>query len=555
MWGGLHWLDGAVLAGYLALIVAVGLWVGRRVRRTNDYFLGGRRFGVWLMLAQSFGVGTHAEMPVAVAGKVYASGYSGIWYQWRNLFITPFYWLFASMFRRFRRVTIGEVFEDRFGPGLGVVYTIFGLSYFVLNMGAMLKGGGKLVSAATTGAISPNEVVLLMTVSFLLYSLKGGLISAAYTDFIQGLFILVLSFLLIPLGLGAVGGFEGIRRTLPPEMLSMVRPGEIGLFTIFMLFVNGLIGILVQPHILASVATGRTERVGRIGMVYGNFIKRVCAIGWALVGVLAATMILQAGEAALGDPEDAFGYATAKLLFPGAVGLMFATVLAANMSTADTFSVDAAALFTQNIYQRYLTPGRSRAHYLLAGRLAAVTTAALGVVFALHVENVLEAFLFTDAITAFVGMGFFVGIPWRRVNRHGAIASLVVSSGVFFTLTYREFGGLLHWDPANFGIALVAGLAALTLVSLATPPEPAEKMRAFYERLDTPSRLDERTGEELDAREPGQDLLFVHLFDLVRERSWSSFYGRFRADLRGFAAACAVAVALHIVANGALSLP
>ena len=64
----LHWLDWLVIAVYFAGIVAVGLFVSRRVKKTEDYFLGNRSFSVWLMLAQSFGVGTHAEMPVALAG-------------------------------------------------------------------------------------------------------------------------------------------------------------------------------------------------------------------------------------------------------------------------------------------------------------------------------------------------------------------------------------------------------------------------------------------------------------------------------------------------------
>ncbi len=67
------------------------------------------------MIGQSFGVGTHAEMPVALAGAVYSVGASAIWYQWKNLFITPFYWIMAPVFRRIRRTTMAEFTEDRYG--------------------------------------------------------------------------------------------------------------------------------------------------------------------------------------------------------------------------------------------------------------------------------------------------------------------------------------------------------------------------------------------------------------------------------------------------------
>jgi Na+/proline symporter len=114
-------LDWIVIAIYFAAITAVGLLVGRRVHETGEFFLGRRRFGPWLMVGQSFGVGTHAEMPVALAGAVYASGASAIWFQWKNLFITPFYWLMAPIFRRIRRTTMAEFTEDRYGSWMAAI--------------------------------------------------------------------------------------------------------------------------------------------------------------------------------------------------------------------------------------------------------------------------------------------------------------------------------------------------------------------------------------------------------------------------------------------------
>ncbi len=548
-------IDWIVIALYFAGMVAVGLIVARKVSKTADYFLGNRSFNVWLVIGQALGVGTHAEMPVSLAGKVYQSGYAGIWYQWKNLFITPFYWILAPLFRRFRRTTTGEVYEDRYGHWMGAVYTVFALAYFTFNMGAMLKGAGKLVSVASGDAVSANAVVLAMTGTFLLYSFVGGLVSAAYTDFVQSMFIVALSFLLIPIGLRETGGFTGIRETLDPSMLSMVTPGDVGVFTIVMLTLNGLIGIVAQPHILASVGTGRDERSCRIGMAYGNFIKRFCTIGWALVGVIVATLLIQRGEAAFADPEDAFGYATRELLFPGGLGLMIACVLAANMSTGSAFMVDSAALFTQNFYRRYVAKDRTDRHYLWAGRFAGVGMTLLGVVFGLYVGSVLQAFLFTETIAAFMGISMFGAISWRRANRWGALASLTISSAVFFWLTYSEYGVLLQWEAANFGIALVTGFAALAVVSLATAPESRQRLEPFYQRLDTASRWDPATDREETDSTPGNALLFVHLFDLGLGRGLGNVYRRFRVDINGLAVATLVVVALIALAKGILWLP
>ena len=107
---------------------------------------------------------------------------------------------------------------------MGAVYVAFALAYFTFNMGAMLKGAGKLVSVASGEAVSANAVVLAMTATFLLYSFVGGLVSAAYTDFVQSLFIIALSFLLIPMGLRETGGFTGIRETLDRACSRWSRP-------------------------------------------------------------------------------------------------------------------------------------------------------------------------------------------------------------------------------------------------------------------------------------------------------------------------------------------
>ena len=152
------------------------------------------------MVGQSFGVGTHAEMPVALAGAVYTSGASAIWFQWKNLFITPFYWLMAPVFRRIRRTTMAEFTEDRYGSWMSAIYVVFAVCYLVINMGSMLKGAGKVISQATGGGVGANEIVVAMTVIFVLYSLVGGLVAAAWTDLFQGVLIIVLSFMLIPLG-------------------------------------------------------------------------------------------------------------------------------------------------------------------------------------------------------------------------------------------------------------------------------------------------------------------------------------------------------------------
>ena len=534
-------LDWAVLVAYFVVITAIGLVAGYRIRRSGEFFLGGRRFGPWLMIGQSFGVGTHAEMPVSLAGAVYASGASAIWFQWKNLFITPFYWLMAPVFRRTRRTTMAEFTEDRYGSWMGGIYIVFALCFLIINTGNMLKGAGKVISQATGGNVGVNEIVVAMTVLFVLYSFVGGLIAAAWTDLFQGFLIIALSFMLIPLGWDRVGGLSGMKGVLDPFRFSLATPSGIGPWAIAMLTVNGLVGIMAQPQQLAAVGTGRDERTCRIGMFYGNFVKRVCTVGWALVGLIVAAMVAQRGMPPLTDPESAFGMACRVLLFPGTLGLMIASILAANMSTCSAFLVDSGALFTEGLYRRHLAPGRPDRHYLWVGRCSGFAITILGVIYAVVlVQSVLYSFLLTETLATFMGIGLVGGIVWRRANRWGALASLVVSLAVNFTLYRVTRQRLDYWDPNVFLAALAAGIAALIVFSLLTPPEPSAVLTAFYGRLETSS----------DDDATARPLLLVDLFRAPRiaaARGWRVFAD----DLAGFGIAWILVIAL-VAATAAL---
>jgi Na+/proline symporter len=544
-------LDWAVLIAYLIAITAIGLIVGYKVRRSGEYFLGERKFGPALMVGQSFGVGTHAEMPVALAGAVYSVGASAIWFQWKNLFITPFYWLMAPIFRRIRRTTMAEFTEDRYGSWMGAIYIVFAVAYLVINTGSMLKGAGKVISQATGGSVAVNEIVVAMTVMFILYSFVGGLVAAAWTDLFQGLLIITLSFMLIPLGWGVVGGLDGMKASLEPFYFSLATPSGIGPWVIAMLTINGLVGIMAQPHQLAAVGTGRDERTCRVGMFFGNFVKRVCTVGWALVGLIVAAMVAQghADSEIMADPESAFGFACRELLFPGALGLMIASILAANMSTCSAFLVDSGALFTEGLYRRRIAPGRADRHYLWVGRISGFAITMLGVLYAIFlIQSVLYTFLLTETLATFVGISVLGGILWPRANRWGALASIVTALVVNFALYYATGQRLDYWDPNVFLAALLSGTAALVVVSLLTAPEPGQAVESFFRRLETSSDEDghEAANGTAPPQGPPRPLLLVNLLRLraVADRlGWRAF----REDLTGFLWAWVLVFALVAV--------
>lgn len=552
-------LDYIVLIGYFVSITTFGIWISRKIITSDSYFRGGRKFKWYIMIGQAFGVGTHAEMPVAQTGATFSNGFATIWYQWKNMLITPFYWLIAPFYRRSERTTVGEIIEDRYGSTMGMVYSVFAISFFVFNMGVMLQGAAKVISVATGNLVSPNMVVLGMTVAFILYSFIGGLIAAAYTDFIQSFLIITLSVMLIPLGLREIGGFSYMKSVLPDHFFDLFNSASgIDAFTIAMLAVNGIVGITAQPHMISMCATGNTERAGRIGQTFGSMVKRLVTIGWALTGLVVAALVVK-NHVALADPEMAFGYACNKLLVPGLVGLMLSAIVAANMSACSNFMVNTGALFTKNFFKRYINPDASDKTILWMGRYSGLCLSALGVLFALSIRNVLNGFLFTETLAAFMGIIFLGGIIWRRANRYGAAAAVIVSVSVYYIVNFITEGDLMlvyKWKPGPFGIAMLSGFFIFWLISILTKAEDKKKINEFFDNMRRKSDAKEPgpDGKKPLAELSGDDLLLLDLPGWKRRERWKNFFRRYREDLSGFVLSWMVVGLLILLAWGILQI-
>ena len=552
-------LDYIVLIGYFVSITIFGIWISRKINTSDSYFRGGRKFKWYIMIGQAFGVGTHAEMPVAQTGATFSSGFATIWYQWKNMLITPFYWLIAPFYRRSERTTVGEIIEDRYGSAMGLVYSIFAITFFVFSMGVMLQGAAKVISVASGNLFSPNMIVMVMTIAFIVYSFVGGLIAAAYTDFIQSFLIITLSVMLIPLGLREVGGFHSMRTVLPDHFFDLFNSASgINGFTIAMLAINGIVGITAQPHMVSMCATGNTERAGRIGQTFGSLVKRLITIGWALTGLVVAALVIKNGVV-LPDAEMAFGYACSVLLVPGLIGLMLAAILAANMSSCSNFMVNTGALFTRNIYKKFMKPEATDQNLLWMGRYSGLALSIMAVLFALGVKNVLHGFLFVETLAAFMGIIFLGGVIWKRANRYGAAAAVIISLSVYYIVNYLTTGDLVlvyKWTPGPFGIAMLSGFFMFWLVSILTKPEEKEKIESFFDNMRRKSDAIEPgpDGKKPLAELTGDDLLLLDLPGWGRKERWKNFFSRYREDIGGFVVSWLVVGFLIMLAWGILQI-
>jgi Na+/proline symporter len=545
-------LDWAIITAYLISLIVVGIVASRRVKDTGSYFLGSRRFGKILMIAQSFGVGTHADMPVSLAGAVYTTGISGIWYQWKNIFAMPFYWVMAPVLRRIRRTTTAEMMQDRYGAWISGLYLVFAFIFFIINMASILKGAAKVLSEFFGDGLNINHIVFGLAAIFILYTFVGGLVASVWTDVIQGTLIIALSFILIPLGWGLVGGLHGIKQTLPATKLSLATPDGTGLWMILMLSLNGLIGIMAQPHIMAAVSTGKDEYACRVGFFHGTLVKRICTVGWAVVGLMVAVMVARNifGVQALKDPEDAFGFACRHLLSPGLRGLLIASVVGASLASCSALMIDSGALLTQGFYRTRFAPGKSDRHYLWVGRISGLSVVLLAMVYALFlVQRVLYSFLLTETLSTYIGISVVIGLLWRRANRWGAAASIAVALIVNFVLYHLTGRRLDYWDPNVFLASLATGTVSLVIVSLATAPEPQTSIASFFNRLEIPSdRVGQ--GQPLDkgldpsnteltfvqcqeSARNGRQLIMTNVLQLRRGAYGFSLWKAYHDDLKG----------------------
>ena len=143
--------------------------------------------------------------------------------------------------------------------------------------------------------------------------------------------------------------------------------------------------------------------------------------------------------------------------------------------------VSGSALFTRNPYKKFLKPEADDAHYLFVGRVVSAALTAGSLFFALYLPSVVEATIHFVTIVAFVGIPMWVGIVWPRANSNGAWMSVIGSSTTFFVA--REIGWGQGWQLLS---ALLVGFALAVVVSLATRPEPADRLGRFFTLLHTP---------------------------------------------------------------------
>lgn len=519
-----------VLAVYLLGVLALGWWSRRGTENQEGYLLGNHRFGSFMMIMHSFGSGTHPGAPAGVVSKTVSAGAAGVWVSWVWLFGTPFYWLIAPVVRRMRYLTMADYFEHRFSRAAGALYVAVATVGMTILLGSVLLATARTVQGmmgeAAAGDVWFFGILLTVAAVFISYSYWGGIVAAIRTDMVQGLLIIALSVLALPaaLRLPEVGGMGGARETLfakNPAYLSLFDTAQFNLWTVLLLSVSAPLSMLAMPHLMSVCAAGRSEWEGRVGFTYGNILKRLCTIGWSVLGLAWLAYLIRTGRGI--HPDAAFGDCIRGLLSPVLQGVMLACVIAAAMSSGDTVQVTLGGLLSQNLYRPFLRPQASDQALLVVTRRAGLAVSIVSVAVAVLMrDSVVRAILDYVNVLTLVGTSVAMGLLWRRMNTTGVFCSVGLAVIAFVMARY-----VLSW-PRNAvtGLPLLAGVLGGVLGSyLAKPPETG-RIEEFFKRIYVPIRQESRLGLTLaEVVPPEQRLLTWGGLFLVRpsRQSWVGF--------------------------------
>jgi len=476
---GLHIIDWMIIALYLGALIVIGRWTRKKIKNTGDFFQAGRSFGKVMTSFLNFGNMVSADQAAGVTREIYRQGLSGVWFQNLVLFITPFYWFSSVLQRRARYVAPGDIYEHRFQSkflsGLFAVYlllsAIYGSSLGYLITGKTMQAvlvkpetecttaekqsmaefremkileAKQSANQITTdlnrlsylhelekrGEIKASISYLDLTTFYIIYGLvtaayviMGGLFAAAYTDVLQSIMIFFLSTALIPVGLHALGGFSGLHAKVPDAMFNLFGSGAGSEYTWYFVLTMVIVNLIgLAPRNFTVGGSAKDDSSARIGMVTGAFAKRLIIIGWALTGVIAVGLYADK----LSDATFIWGTMTLDLLGTGFVGLMIASVLAANMASKAGSSLEWSAAFTKNILLP-LRPQITDKKQLLIGRLVIFLVLIGGIGFAYAVDDIFVVFKYVLSIGTVIGPAIWLVYFWRRLSTKAVIVQMVLS--------------------------------------------------------------------------------------------------------------------------------
>ncbi len=430
----------AILIGfivYLIILLVVGLISFRFNKTLADYILAGRKLGVWVITFSERASGESAWLLLGLPGVIFASGLSEIWVVIGCTSGILFSWIFISRKLRIESetnyaLTIPEYFENRYDDASKVIRT-FGtliiVFFFTFYVCAQFIGAGKVLNV--TFGIPQFYGMLIGALIILFYTIMGGFMAVAWTDFVQSLLMLFTLVLLPIVGLIEFGGWDKIVTyisTTKADHLSLLG-GDGGILATLSV-ISGLawgLGYMGQPHLLARFMAINKPDDLRKGAVIG--------ISWAVLAFWGAMFIGLFGIAifaseAINDPEKIMPLMATRLLPGWLAGILISGAIAAMMSTADSQLLVTTSAVSEDIYHNFFNKKASEKKLVNVSRMITFCVGIAAFIIAYYSQDLvftMVGFAWSGLGSAF-GPALFLTLWWRKTTKEGVLAGMLVGT-------------------------------------------------------------------------------------------------------------------------------
>ena len=463
---------------YMAAVIIIGVMYAKRANKSSEeYFLGGRSLGPWVTAMSAEASDMSGWLLMGLPGVAYWCGLADAAWTAIGLAVgTYLNWLIVS--KRLRRysvragnsITLPEFFSKRFRekkPVIMFIAAVFILIFFTVYASSCFVTCGKLFS--TLFGTPYVAMMILGAVFVLLYTLLGGFLAESASDFMQAIVMIVALTVIVILGVVQAGGFGAVIEnaksipgfleffglatpTLNAEGQQLVEAGkpifgeaaEYGIMSVCSMMAWGL-GYFGMPQVLLRFMAIRREdelkRSRRIAMV------------WVVISLAVAVFIGIIGRQIFPDAhltksaaENIFITMATSSLPAILAGFVMAGILAATISSSDSYLLIAASAFAKNIFQGVCKKNATDKQVMWISRITLLVLALIGIVIALDENSI----IFSIVSFAWAGFGATFGplmlfsLFWKRITKAGAIVGMISGAGMVFLwkLVISQLGGV-----------------------------------------------------------------------------------------------------------------
>ncbi|ADQ68145.1 sodium/proline symporter [Halogeometricum borinquense] len=481
---------------YMLLVLGIGVWGYMQTETTSDFLITGKSIGTWVLALTAFSVIQSGFGFVGGPELVYSFGTTALWI----FFTAPLGFIVTWVLLAKRMRLLADIrdvmtladgmfvrYESSWMRGLTGVGVLIGVvAYLATNLAALQYVMRAIFGLPVIWGLFIGAAILL------LYSMLGGMIAGVWTDFVQALTMIVGSVLVFAFALSFGGGMTNISQNLASADPALVSPfgamsgATATIFVALGWWILFSIGAAGQPHLITKFYMSRNLKILRWGAPIAAVTYAVSSLLAFSTGLSMRAMV-EAGQTAAPKSASVVGPVFVLEHTPGVVaGLILAALLAAIMSTSDSFLNIGAAAVSRDIPRALGRPIEDDQTELR------VTQAALA---GLTIASTLIVY-YSDALVGIlgtIGWGFFaaaffaiaaLGLNWKGATREGAVAAIAI--GLAINLLYSAvpriastigIDGLsesvmgLYPFPSGFPVgtvALLAGIVSFVAVSLAT---------------------------------------------------------------------------------------